>query len=253
MREQIETIPVNDAFLSGDECPFCFLERMIEQRAIRYILGPGASYMEPDVRAQTDKDGFCEHHYKQLYDFGNGLGNALIMQTRYAVLLRELEQARQSFVMPDKRSLFGKKRKTGVQENSLLQWAKRRQKSCYLCNKLESNMQRYYDTFFAMIKDAEFRDRVENCKGFCVRHFAELLDSAEQHLPGGQREWFYETVAKLMQENMARVKEDIDHFVGMFDYRSAGKDWKNSRDAVSRGMQKLQGRYPADPPYKMEK
>lgn len=253
MREQIETIPVNDAFLSGDECPFCYLERMVEQRAIRYILGPGASYMELDVRAQTDKDGFCEHHYKQLYDFGNGLGNALIMQTRYAVLLRELEQARQSFVMPAKRSRFGKKRKADAQENSLLQWAKRRQKSCYLCNKLESNMQRYYDTFFAMIKDGEFRDRVENCKGFCVRHFAELLESAEEHLPSGQQEWFYDTVAKLMQENMARVKEDIDHFVGMFDYRSAGKDWKNSKDAVSRGMQKLQGRYPADPPYKMEK
>ena len=33
MREQIETIPVNEAFLSGDECPFCYLERQAEQKA----------------------------------------------------------------------------------------------------------------------------------------------------------------------------------------------------------------------------
>ena len=59
MREQIDTIPVNEAFESGDECPFCWLERMSEQKSIRYILGPGASYMEPDVRAMTDTRGFC--------------------------------------------------------------------------------------------------------------------------------------------------------------------------------------------------
>ena len=70
MREQIDTIPVNDAFLSEDECPFCFLERQAEQRTIRYVLGPGASYMEPDVRAATDKSGFCTHHMKTVYDFG---------------------------------------------------------------------------------------------------------------------------------------------------------------------------------------
>ena len=28
MKEQIQTIPVNEAFDSGDECPFCWLERM---------------------------------------------------------------------------------------------------------------------------------------------------------------------------------------------------------------------------------
>ena len=83
MRDTIETIPVNEAFSSGDECPFCCLERMAEQRTIRYVLGPGASYMEPDVRSVTDAKGFCPSHFKKMYDFGNSLGNALIMQTYY--------------------------------------------------------------------------------------------------------------------------------------------------------------------------
>ena len=46
MKEQLHTIPVNEAFDSGDECPFCYLQRQAEHRTIRYVVGPGASYME---------------------------------------------------------------------------------------------------------------------------------------------------------------------------------------------------------------
>ena len=66
MKEQIDTIPVNDAFAAEDECPFCWLERKAEQSTIRYVAGPGASYMEPDVRAATDKAGFCATHMEKL-------------------------------------------------------------------------------------------------------------------------------------------------------------------------------------------
>lgn len=74
MKESIYTIPLMDAFNAKDECPFCFLEREAEQHAIEFILGAGASYMEDDIRADTDKNGFCRHHYKMMYDYGNRLG-----------------------------------------------------------------------------------------------------------------------------------------------------------------------------------
>ena len=248
MREQIDTIPVNEAFESGDECPFCWLERMSEQKSIRYILGPGASYMEPDVRGMTDAQGFCREHTKKMYDFGNALGNALIMQTYMACLIEEFDREAGKFQAPPPKKLFGKK---AVQEESgLLEKMRHHQQTCCLCEKLEYNMRRYFHTFFVLLKEPEFRAKVENCKGFCMRHFMELLDNAKAELPNAQREWFYPTVIGLMKENLTRVKEDLDWFVGMFDYRSAGRDWKNSRDAVSRTMQKLQGLYPADPPYK---
>ena len=251
MREHIDTIPVNEAFTSGHECPFCYLERMSEQRSIRYILGPGASYMEPDVRAMTDKEGFCREHFKKMYDFSNQLGSALIMQTYLARLLEELESETDGFELPAKRPLFGGK-KNDTQESGLLTWAKGKGSTCCLCQKLEYNMKRYYHTFFVLLKEEEFRSRVEGSKGFCMRHFAEVLELAKTELPNGQREWFYGTLIPLMKENLLRVKGDLDHFVSMFDYRSAGKDWGNARDAVSRTMQKLQGGYPADPPYKMD-
>jgi len=249
MKEKIETVPVNEAFRSGDECPFCYLQRQAEQRAIRYFIGPGASYMEPEIRGKTDTRGFCGQHMKKLYDYGNSLGNALILQTYYVQLRKQLDNHIAAFTAPPKKKLFGGKA-TDSGENTLLQWEKEREKSCFLCETLSESMNRYYSTFFYLIKDPEFRAVVESGKGFCMHHFAQLLEKAEQQLPNAHRDWFYGTVLPLMQENLARVQEDLDWFVQKFDYRNAGADWKNSRDAVSRAMQKLQGIYPADPPFK---
>ena len=249
MREQIHTVPVNEAFDSGDECPFCYLERLSERSAIRYTLGPGASYMEPDVRAETDKAGFCGNHLQKMYDYGNALGSALIMQTYMNFLLEEMNRQMEHYELPAKRSLFRKKTDSAGAD-SLSEWAKQKGSSCWICNKVEYNMSRYYATFFALVKEEAFRTKVEQSKGFCMRHFAGLMDRAKEELPNAQREWFYETVFKLMKENMARVKGDLDWFIDKFDYRNASADWRSSRDAVSRTMQKLQGIHPADPPYK---
>ena len=247
MKEQIHTIPVNEAFEAVDECPFCNMERAVEQSAIRYVLGPAASYMEPDVRGATDKAGFCREHMKKMYDYGNTLGNALILQTYYARLLDEFHLAAATFEMPPKQPILGKKKPmTGDRYWQRLQ---ERVESCYICDKIEYNMSRYYHTFFVLLKEEEFRKKVEGTKGFCLRHFARLLQEAEEKLPNAQREWFYETILPLMEENLIRVKDDLDWLVAKFDYRNAGADWKNSKDALQRTMQKLEGIYPADPPY----
>lgn len=250
MKEKIYTIPVNEAFESGDECPFCWLERQVEQRTIKYTIGPGASYMEPEVRLATDKEGFCGAHFKKMYDYGNALGNALIMQTYMVSLFEEMTKQMDAFQIPGKCGLFNKK--GNEEESSLVGWAREKQGSCFICNKIAYNMERYFATFFYLTKEPEFRAKVEGSKGFCMRHFLALMESAKDSLPNDQREWFYPVVFRLMRENMARVKGDLDWFVEKFDYRNASADWKNSRDAVSRSMQKLQGIYPADPPFKSE-
>ena len=249
MKEHIDTIPVHEAYETGDECPFCYLERQVEQKAIRYTLGPGASYMEPDVRGATDSRGFCRQHYKKMYDYGNALGNALIMQTYYVGMQKELHAHLNSFTLPAKKGLFSKK---GEQELPLLQWLKSKNSSCFLCGKVSYNMNRYYATFFHLIKEPEFREKVENSKGFCLHHFEKILEVAQEKLPNAQAEWFYTTVCRLMKEHLARVQGDLDWFIDKFDYRNASAPWKNSRDAVSRSMQKLKGGYPADKPYKQD-
>ncbi len=248
MREQIDTIPINDAFMADDECPFCYLERKAEQSTIRYIAGNGASYMEPDSRAETDKTGFCPVHMKKLYDYGNALGNALILQTHYAGLLEKFRAEMETFTAP-KRGLFGTKAAIG---EPYCQRLEKQAGECLICQRMDYHMDRYYDAFFYMLRDEEFRARVENSKGFCLRHFPQMLRQAEKKLPNSLREWFYPAVFRVMEENLTRVKGDLDWFVAKFDYRNASADWKNSKDAVSRTMQKLEGIYPADPPYKKD-
>ena len=250
MKEMLHTIPVNEAFDSGDECPFCYLERKAEQSAIRYAAGPGASYMEPDVRLETARRGFCREHSKKLYDYGNTLGAALMLQTHFECLQEDFRKERENFLLPEKKGLFPRKKKAA--EDALWKRLAEKVSSCYICEKIDYNMGRYYATFFALLKEPEFRSKVEGCKGFCMRHFSQLLESAEESLPNAQRDWFYETVFSVMEENLARVKEDLDWLVAKYDYRNAGAEWKNSRDALPRTMQKLVGIYPSDPAYKDE-
>ncbi len=57
MKETLYTIPLNDAVNAGDECPFCYIEREVEQDLMDFVLGSGSSYMESDVREATDKEG----------------------------------------------------------------------------------------------------------------------------------------------------------------------------------------------------
>lgn len=249
MKEQLHTIPINEAFSSDDECAFCYLERQTERRVLNYAVGPCASYMEPEVRAVTDEEGFCREHLKKMYDYGNALGNALILQTYYIGMMQELQAQMDDYELPEKRSFFRRK-KAEPQESTLVPWLEKKLSSCFVCGQLESSMERYYATFFTQIKDEEFRSCVEKSKGFCMRHFLELMQRTEKQLPDQQRQWFRDQVFYVHWENLNRVKDDLDWLIKKYDYRYAGADWKNSRDALRRAMQKYQGGHPADPPFK---
>lgn len=250
MKQEIHTIPVVEALESGDECPFCYLHRQTEQRAIRYFAGPGASYMEPQVRGITNEAGFCAEHTKKLYDYGNALGSALMLQTHYENLLLELQKQMENYEIPEKKRLF--QRKKPSQALPYHQHLRQRLDRCAICDSVEENMQRQYRVFFSLTKEAEFRQLVETSKGFCMGHFARLLEESEQHLPGGQAQWFYPTVYTVMEENLLRVKQDLDWLIAKFDYRNNDAPWGNSKDALQRTMQKLSGIYPADLPYRKD-
>lgn len=250
MKEHIDTIPVNEAFDSGDECPFCYLERKAEQSTIRFTAGPSASYMEPEIREITNAMGFCSEHMKKLYDYGNALGVALILQTRFEELLEELQKERGGFQTPARRSIFSRKRVET--EEDYFHRLEGKCDSCYICDRMSYHMDRYYLTFFYLLREPEFREKLTNSKGFCLRHFAQLMERAEDRVSGAQREWFYSTVWQVMEDNLLRVKEDLDWLIAKYDYRNAGADWKTSRDALQRTIQKLSGIHPSDPPYKNE-
>ena len=80
-----------------------------------------------------------------------------------------------------------------------------------------------------------------------------MTEAADRKLSDKDKETFYATVLPLMEANMQRLADDVAWLVEKFDYRNKDADWKNSKDAIQRGMQKLKGGYPADPPYKSAK
>lgn len=253
MREQLYTIPLNEAVDADEECPFCHVERAVEQDLMDFVLGAGSSYMEADMREATDKAGFCRMHFQKMFDYGNTLGNAWILKTHYQRILGEMKKEFSSF-KPGHTSLKDKLLKNTGSPNPIGVWAEAKKNSCYICKAYKDTYDRYLDTFFFMFRqDDSFREKVKNSKGFCLSHFGDLVNAADEKLSDKEKQAFYDIALPLMERNMERLAEDVAWMVEKFDYKNRDADWKNSRDAIQRGMQKLKGGYPADPPYKMNK
>ncbi len=253
MKEKLYTIPLNDAVNAGDECPFCYIERKIEQDLLDFCLGSSSSYMEADIRDMTDRAGFCRAHFKKMHDYGNTLGNAWILKTHYQRMLSEMEKTFENF-RPGKAARRGLLRPEKADGNPIGMWVREKEESCYICREYRTTYARYLETFFYLFReDPAFREKIKNSKGFCLPHFGELCSAADHSLKEKDQQAFYDCVLPLMLENMKRISEDVSWLVEKFDYRNKDADWKNSRDAIPRGMQKLKGGYPADPPYQMNK
>ena len=72
---------------------------------------------------------------------------------------------------------------------------------------------RYLDTFFELYrKNPEFQDLFQNSKGFCLPHFADLVETAETLLSDKEKKSFYDSLFALMTENLQRITEDLEWF-----------------------------------------
>lgn len=231
MKEQLYTIPVNDAFDSDCECPLCKMKRDLELNAIEYTLGP--SYMEDDNRAMTDETGFCEKHIGELYQQKNRLGLALILSTHMAKVTKDLQTLSKDG--GTSKSLFKKK----SENTSVGNYVDKLSYSCFICNRVNQTFQRYIDTIFHLYKkDSDFQKKINNCKGFCTYHYGELFDKAGDFLSDKLLDSFLTDLNTVYFKNMERMQEDIEWFINKFDYRFQNEPWKNSKDALPRAITK---------------
>lgn len=231
MDEQLYAIPVNDAFDTECECAVCVMYRTLEKNAIEFTMGP--SYMEDDVRMETNRTGFCKEHVKLMYNQQNRLGLALMLHTHTQEVIKQTEKLQKKG-----RVATGLFKKGG--ESPVFEYMKTLKNSCYVCNKINNTFDRYIDTiFFLYRKDENFRTKFRNSKGFCNEHYAALYEAAPKYLSGRQLEDFTGELDKLFLDNMKRVCDDIEWYTDKFDYRNADAPWKNSKDAVPRTVLKL--------------
>src|SRR5574344_1568340 len=231
MKEQLYTIPVNDAFATECECPICVMYKELEKNAVDFTMGP--SYMEDDVRAATDKMGFCTEHLRKIMAKENKLGISLVLHSHMVKINEDIKKIAKSSTKPS--SLFKKK-----DVSKLTGYLEELNKSCFVCNRIEEMFKRYIRTIhYLWEKDEAFRNKYASSKGFCTKHYQDLIEQAPLNMSGSALDDFIETTNKIYMENMERVTEDLSWFIDKFDYIHKDDPWKNAKDALPRAITKL--------------
>lgn len=224
MAEHLYTIEINEHFGKKCGCPVCSLHDMLEKNEIEIITG--AAMMEPSVRIETNRLGFCLDHFEMMVTYGKRLPVALILQSH----LEEI-RARINSAKPDATEKY---------LNSL-------EHSCYVCDKIEEKMKNVYSNIVYLWKtDAQFRELFSDQPRFCLPHYRALL-AASKELSRKDRLAFCESLGTVTEASLQELSGDIDWFCKKFDYRFAKEDWKNSKDAIERTVETLTSKMPKKP------
>ncbi len=233
MKEKLYTIPVKDAFKEDCECPICQMKKSLEINAINFTMGP--SYMEEDVRAETDKIGFCNLHIRMLYENQNRLGLALMLKTHMDKTIKDIEKLASNAGKISSPSIF--KKKTGP--SGVKSYIDQVECSCYICNMINTSFERYIATIFWLYQnDSDFSNKLSNSKGFCTNHYGLLYEESSKHLSGDMLDGFIKSLNTLYLDNAKRVRDDLSWFIDKFDYRFLNEPWKESKDALPRAIVK---------------
>ncbi len=162
MRDDICTIPVSEVFEESDGCPICRMKHTVEDHLITYILGD--AMMEPDVRIETNKVGFCTDHLDKMMARRGRLQLALMLETH----IKEISSG-----------IFEKKLFNGADKKSSN--AKKIIDSCFICEKINWGMERMVETIYRCYeKESDFRALFNSQPQFCLHHFEMLINGDDK-------------------------------------------------------------------------
>ncbi|MCQ2441085.1 MAG: DUF6062 family protein [Clostridia bacterium] len=218
MRDDICTIPVSEVFEVKDGCPICRMYNTVEERIIDYIMGD--AMMEPDVRIETNKTGFCLNHYDKMLSHRGRLQLALMLETH----IKSVED-----------DIFGKKFFNS--SNKKAQKAKDLSNSCFICNKIEWGISRMIDTVYRCYEnERDFRELFNTQPQFCLKHFELLISGADKRKMPHYLKEFTDSLTSITGEYAKSLYNDISKYCSMYDYRNnrPDADWGNSKDSVER-------------------
>ena len=70
-----------------------------------------------------------------------------------------------------------------------------------------------------------------------------IYDAAGNYLKAADLDEFRNQIAKIEDEHLTRVEDEVEWFTKKFDYRYANEPWKNSKDALPRSIQKINSQF----------
>ncbi len=230
MAEKLYTIPINEAFddaISGEtyDCPFCLLQDMLEKNELEIVLGD--SKMEPAIRIETNKKGFCKHHFDKLYEKGYRLGLALILESHIA----EVEKK----IFDGGTLLDGK----GEKEQKKLETL---ESTCFICDRMNQNFARMMDNMVYLWKTEEdFREKFKNQKYFCLPHYKQMIEYGRAGLDKRDFSDYFKTAREIEKKYISELGNDVSWFCRKFEYQHEADPWYNAKDSVPRALSFLSG------------
>lgn len=241
MKERIYTIPVNEAYEKDCECPLCELEKQQERQAVEYALG--AAMMEPDYRVESNEKGYCNHHYNQMFAATKKLPLALVLDTHLMELRQKIDKLEKTAksLEKEKGGIF---KRSGADKavNQIDEILGKTECSCMVCEKVDKNMEKFIDVLIWLwATEPDFREKFDNSKGVCLKHFRMLVDHSKKSVKDDQAARFIGALISKEIKELNRMQEDIHKFTLKFDYNNRDMEWGTAIDAPLRTIEKISG------------
>lgn len=222
MSYHIDTGLIKEKFKTDCECPLCEIKKVAEEQFLHEFLNDAV--MADDCRVEVGKKGFCAEHFDKLFVRQNKLSVALQMQTRMNAV-GGLFDAVNSVGQAKKRAKEIEKSLSG----------------CVICDLLEESMVKYYKTIAQLFaREREFFKTLHSSKGFCMRHYAELLKYAS--CAGFMTKEYLKVLSSVQKRNFDRLGEELGAFCVKHDYRNANVPLGSAETALPRVGEKFYGK-----------
>ena len=227
MRDDICTIPVSEVFEKNDGCPICRMRDTVEERIIDYIMGD--AMMEPDVRIETNKVGFCEDHYNKMMSHRGRLQLALMLQTHIYEINNKVFSS----------GIFNTTAKKGEKVAKI-------NDSCFICDKIEYGISRMIDTIYRCYEnEKDFRELFNSQSAFCLPHYERLVRECDKRKMRSYGSDFLKNITRITSDYSKTLYDNLSEYCRLYDYR-ADKNENVSKDileSVERTTAFLNGRY----------
>jgi hypothetical protein len=183
--------------------------------------------MEPDVRAETNRNGFCKRHFAKMFEMKNRLGLALMLESHLDSLKKELKTG----------SVFARDiaQKSVDRIESL-------NNSCYVCSRIDEKISKMFTTAAYLYKEEkDFRADFETVRYFCLDHYREYMLAAKRVLGKDDYADLVRAANGKVTDYLNSLKDDVSLFCKKFDYRFDDLPWGESKDSVERSIKFLVG------------
>ena len=150
------------------------------------------------------------------------------MDAQIAILQTQIDDLRKKAFPKKETDAPDKKNLAAIRENA---------HTCYVCDRIEHDILHLLATVYVQFgADSDFRRQYAAQDFICLDKKAMDKQTAQE---------FFRVTNKLSKGYMDTLYDDVTHFTTMFDYRNAGGDYKNSKDAIERSVRFLTS-YPVD-------